>query len=549
MSKVTKFLSIGIDMMKVLPDDDPLSSRDYWKNRRCFTEGRMDKVLTAFEAWLKESGKEFKPEVKGKTGTVECHVSPKVSEVRFYPKHGDMKPGDEYVANRHIDFIRKVTGENGSLTCDIPEGDYLVKVSKGSEFSYAYTDITVKAGKTVTVSAELTHLYDIEKEGYYAGDIHHHSIYSSPVWGGTDDVIESPKEVADSMRALGLKYGALSDHHNILNHEEWKKTETEDFLPIPSKEISTSNGHVLSLGVDGFDVIYDIPLGEARTESVLRKEFIRMTDEIKEHGGLAQLNHPRDHQVSISWNKDFYDMTDIFETMEIWNGSNPMYYGTTNALAADFWRDLLEQGRFIPATSGSDTHNTRADDYHKLNGLVLWLCEEVRRFLSEDHKEFKEDRHYLEFFMDMTFRFAPLLEEWAKTSLTSGCVRTYVKLPGKPNRESVLYALRHGRSFLTNGPILELSVNGAGMGETAFLKEEGNVVKVRVRSNRPVKKVILYTSGYEARELPLGGEKKEYEAEISNIDLTSKDYIFAVAVSDVTNLAITNPVKIKHLDR
>ncbi len=569
MSKITKFLSLGIDMLKCRPDDDPLAGRDYWQFRRCFDEGRMDKVLVAFEQWLKTQGKEYiVPEVAAcgtAKVTVSCHFERSdsgveksypgnqshpgnICELRFYPKHGDMKPGDEYIANRYVDFIRKVTDESGNFTCDIPAGDYLVRASKGSEYTFGYADLTVRPGETSEVSLSITQFADIEKEGYYAGDIHHHSIYSSPVWGGTDDVIESCKEVADSMRAMGLKYGALSDHHNILNHEEWKKTETEDFLPIPSKEISTSNGHVLSLGVDGFDVIYDIPHGEARTESALRKEFIRMTDEIKEHGGLAQLNHPRDHQVSISWNKDFYDMTDIFETMEIWNGSNPMYYGTTNAMAADFWRDLLEQGRFIPATTGSDTHNTRANDYHKLNGEVLWLCEEVRNFLKEDHEEFKEDRKYLEVFRDMTDAYAPMLEEWAKTSLSSGCVRTYVKLPGKPNRESVLYALRHGRSFLTNGPMLELSVNGAGMGETAFLKDKENVVKVRVRSNRPIKKVILYMSGYDEVVLS-NAAGYEYEATVSDLNLTGKDYIFAVAVSDITNLAITNPVKLKHLDQ
>ena len=599
MSKVTKFLSLGIDMMKALPEDHPLADRDYWKQRRCFDEGRMDKVLIAFKEWLKEQGRVYVPkmskatdrgssgEVKDREASVEatdrerygkvrlavsasaasetCH--PVLAEVRFYPKHGPMAPGDEYKADGHIDFIRKVTDEEGRLTCEIPEGDYLVRFSKGSEYTIEYSDITVRAGETLSVSACLTRFADLEKEGYFAGDIHHHSIYSSPVWGGTDDVIESPKEVADSMRALGLRFGALSDHHNILNHEEWKKTGTEDFLPIPSKEISTSNGHVLSLGVDGYDVIYDIPHGEARTEERLRNEFIRMTDEIKAHGGVAQLNHPRDHQVSISWNKDFYDMTDIFETIEIWNGSNPMYFGTTNALAADFWRDLLEQGRFIPATTGSDTHNTRADDYHKLNGEVLWFAEEAGRFLSEDHGEFAEERKYLEFFKDMTECFGAKLEVWAKTCLTSGCVRTYVNIPGKPERKEVLSALKDGRSFLTNGPILELKVNGAGPGETAVLKEAGtgNPVSVRVRANRPVDRVILYYSGYGEQEISLkdkvsfpaedkdphkaegsGGRSFEYAFSLSDkeLDLSGKTYIFAVAVSDMTNLAITNPVRL-----
>ena len=60
------------------------------------------------------------------------------------------------------------------------------------------------------------------------------------------------------MRAMGLSYGALSDHHNTLNHDIWRAQEKEDFLPIVSKEISTTNGHVMALGVEK-DVIYHAP--------------------------------------------------------------------------------------------------------------------------------------------------------------------------------------------------------------------------------------------------------------------------------------------------
>ena len=148
------------------------------------------------------------------------------------------------------------------------------------------------------------------------------------------------------MRAMGLAFGALSDHHNTLNHDAWRAQEKEDFLPVVSKEISTSNGHVLSLGVEK-DVIYHVP-GEERTEEALRSEFRRIASQIRGEGGIPQLNHPRDYSVSTSFNPAFYDMLDIFQTMEIWNGSHPMYYGTVNADAAQLWRELLEQGRYIP---------------------------------------------------------------------------------------------------------------------------------------------------------------------------------------------------------
>lgn len=158
-------------------------------------------------------------------------------------------------------------------------------------------------------------------------------------------MVESPSEVCNSMMAMGLFFGALSDHHNVLNHEAWKKEKKENFLPVISKEISTSNGHVMALGVEE-DVIYAIPDDKDRTDEKLRNEFQRIVQQIKDEKGLAQLNHPRDLSVSISWNPDFYDMINIFETVEIWNGSNPMLAGSTNDMAYRLWVELLRQGRY-----------------------------------------------------------------------------------------------------------------------------------------------------------------------------------------------------------
>ena len=544
-------------MMKAVPDTDAEAGEAWFSYRKYITAQKLEKALNALKESLKEAGEEFVYPAAESFGQVIVRVSekntPVLCEVRFFEETKESPLKSEYEPSGRIGLIRKITGEDGMLEAEIPVGFYLVKVSKGSEYSPEYRHIEVRAGEKQELCFELKRLMDLPGEGFFAGDIHHHSIYSSPVWGGTDDVIESAGEVADSMRAMGLRYGALSDHHNIFNHKDWKACETEDFLPIPSKEISTSNGHVLSLGVDEYDVIYKIPEAKDRTEDYLRKEFVRITDEIREKGGLPQLNHPRDLQVSISWNRDFYDMTDIFETVEIWNGSNPMYYGSTDALAAEFWRDLLEEGRFIPATTGSDTHNTRADDYHVMYAEARWLYErfkEAKPCVLEGLKEYSRE---LSAFCFICERFLSKLEVWAKTSLTSGCVRTYVKLDKgeSPTRSNVLNALRKGHSFLTNGPVLTLSVNDKTMGETAEVTDGKARIRVSLRSNRPLEKIFLYTG--KKRETVLSLSKKEqaplyeYDLDITDMDLSDTDYIFAVAAGDITNLAITNPVLIKHV--
>ena len=548
MSKLSKFYSVGIDMYKGAADAASDEMRVY------LSADAMDEAVGKAEAFLKAKGISYEEPLPKENGTAEvsvtCKGEPILCEVRFYPiLRGDTFKTD-YEPSGRIDFTRVVTGSDGKAQVSLEEGKYLVKVSKGSEYEITYLKTEILNGKTTSITAELTRFTDLTEEGIYAGDIHHHSIYSSPVWGGTDDVIESCEEVSLSMQAKGLAYGALSDHHNILNHKEWKATESKDFLPIPSKEISTSNGHVLALGVDEYDVIYRIPEAKDRTEKYLRDEFVRITDEIKAHDGLAQLNHPRDLSISISWNRDFYDMTGIFETIEIWNGSNPMYYGTTDAMAALFWRDLLEKGEFIPATTGSDTHNTRANDYHKIYAHIKWLSEKIGTLLkSEDADEFKEERYTLESFVKLSEKFLPLLEVWAKTSLTSGCVRTYADLGDKEkSRKNILDALRHGNSFLTNGPILLASVNGCKPGETCKASNGKADIDIKLISNRPVAKLEAFLSNKKSVLIPITERKTEghydYSLKLKDFDITDSKYIFFVASKDCTNIAITNPVLI-----
>lgn len=546
MSKITKFYSLGIDILKATKEG---------RERAGYLDAdMMDKTLCEVEVFFASKGQAYAESSNVQTGSISVNVTcdgkPILCEVRLYPYYSNDTFKTDYESTGRIDFLRFVADENGSVKASVPTGEYLLKVSKGSEYSIEYKRITVARDSENSFAVELSRLVDLSKENWFAGDLHHHSIYSSPVWGGTDAVVESCKEVADSMQASGLMFGALSDHHNIFNHKEWKSCETPDFHPIPSKEISTSNGHVLALGVDEYDVIYNIPDAKDRTEKYLRGEFVRITDEIREKGGLPQLNHPRDLSVSISWNRDFYDMTGIFETVEIWNGSNPMYYGSTDWMAAKFWRDLLEKGQFIPATTGSDTHNIKADDYHSLCAKIFWLKEKTEKLLaSEDAEKFSDKKRILECFLYIVENYLPLLEVWAKTSLTSGCVRTYVNTDGERNTKNILNALRKGHSFLTNGPILTVSVNGASMGETAKVKDGKADISIRLLSNRKLEKLTAYTDKYREMDIPLKenscGKLFDYSMKLDSFDIGDTGYIFFVASNGCTTLAITNPVLIE----
>ncbi len=70
--------------------------------------------------------------------------------------------------------------------------------------------------------------------------------------------------------------------------------------------------------------------------------------------------------------------------------------------------------------------------------------------------------------------------------------------------------LRAGRAFVTNGPLVELSVGGMLPGETVHVPAGGGLVQVqvRVRSIVPLQKVTLYFNGQLFEDIPLGDDRK-----------------------------------------
>ena len=451
--------------------------------------------------------------------------------------------------NGKITMIRDMTGFDGCLSRKLTPGRYVVEISKGSEYEIITDAIEIQEGKLTRIGYELNRFVDMEEKGWMAGELHHHCVYSSPVFNGDDDVVETPQEVANSMMAMGLSYGALSDHHLVLHHPAWKAMKKDNFVPIISKEISTSNGHVMSMGV-AKDVIYAIPEEKDRTDEYLRSEFVRITDEIKECGGLAQINHPRDLQKAISWNPAFEDMLDIFETMEIWNGSNPMMSGSTNDAARDLWHRCMQKGLFLPATTGSDTHNICADDYHVLFDQIMDTIDAIKANKSDLDREYADETYVM---LMIGERLLPILEKWAETCLTSGCVRTYVYFdPTQPKEathtpKNILNILRKGNSFLTNGPILVPKVGGKLPGERLKVTDNNAEIKIELQiiANRELKKLQICTENGVRKELELKGQKEngfyDYSMSLSEAALND-DYIYFTVLDDCTNMAISNPV-------
>ncbi|MGN0505562.1 MAG: CehA/McbA family metallohydrolase [Lachnospiraceae bacterium] len=499
----------------------------------------------------KRLGEERKhPKYACQTGRIRVSVTedgaaPLIAEIKLFPM-GEAETEEEFsFANGNPDFFRRFSEENGEFSMELPAGRYYMMVSKGSEYEIKRSVVNVPVEGTAEVTVRLHRFINLNNEGWYVGDLHHHSVYSSPLYPpqGTDYVYDTPRTVAMSMQAAGLTFGALSDHHNVFNHREWEKLETPDFLPILSKEISTTNGHVLALNVDE-DMIYRIPSEEERTDEYLRNEFIRLTGEIRSLGGHPQLNHPRDMQKSISFNPAYTDIIDIFDTIEIWNGSHPMEEETTNYEAFRLWLSLLEDDRFLAATTGSDTHEVSLEFWMDSFCYLLSMYREVKKAYGGLSEELKKKADY---FFAMTEPQLDKLQAWEKLNLTSGCVRTYVKAEERTPK-NLLAHLKKGNSFVTNGPVLIAEINGKQMGETAPFAVDAKEItaKLTILANRPLTKLTVWQNGGRKEELPLPSVEAEngcydYSGEV-RISAAGAKWVFFQVKDDYTNQAMTNPI-------
>lgn len=116
--------------------------------------------------------------------------------------------------------------------------------------------------------------------------------------------------------------------------------------------------------------------------------------------------------------------------------------------------------------------------------------------------------------------------------------RVYVHLEGELTPQTWLEQLNRGRSFVTTGPLLFVTVNGKSPGETFRIDEPGNfTIAIEARSVEPIGRIELVRNGdivesWEPANLPApdGGHRTELK---TAVDVTSSTWL-AIRVYETT---------------
>ena len=300
----------------------------------------------------------------------------------------------------------------GLVEVTVPAGGATVSAVQGLATPEATTTVTAVAGEVTEVELLLTPVWDARAEGWTSGDHHFHLNYGGQYYLDPGDMI--PKMAGE---ALDMATPLLANLHNRYEDQHlwgWEKSDASPFIRFGQEIRSHFLGHIGLIEVPElywpwvWGPGYEVYGSDDRTNA-------EVLDFAHGHGGLGFYVHPvssPDPFSEIGWGNVPVELVadavlgdvDALEIMCLWSS----FEGT-----AALWHRLLNLGVTIAPSAGTD--------------VMLNLYR----------------------------------------TMAVGTTRVYAYTGAELNWPVYLEALREGRSFVTNGPLLDFRVNGVRPGGVA----------------------------------------------------------------------------------
>lgn len=308
---------------------------------------------------------------------------------------------------------------------ELPAGRYRVTVTHGMEYTISDQELTLTVDEITTLRSALERVVDTA--GWLACDFHLHAAPSHDSAVLLDDRVVS-------LLAEGVEFAVATDHNHVT-----------DYRPVverlDSRElVATTPGVEITTRTWGHFIAFPYPLtAPLPPYSGVEPAQIFATTRRHAPEAVLQVNHPRMPGLGYFNRGELNAVTGRaagegfsfdFDTLEVVNGFE---LGQPDVVAKNIreWFDLLNAGRRYTAVGNSDSHR--------------------------------------------------LFFQWA------GYPRTYVRLPDDhPSRakaEPIATALRRGQAIVSNGPFVDVRLEGsAGPGDLLTAEHDTVTVEVVVRA-------------------------------------------------------------------
>lgn len=233
---------------------------------------------------------------------------------------------------------------DGSLDLDLPPGRYLVQADHGGFTSPPVLQpMRIDPGRSQTVSLELHRVFDPRSRGYYAADLHNHTLMSGD---GVTPIAESVL----AQTAAGLDLVVVTDHNTSAAHAAFRAEAERQGVPyLLSEEVTTSDwGH--------FNV-FPLPVGLAVLPEPGKTPRDYFAEARAKGAWFIQINHPFwGEGAGYFQRSDDPEFDGGFDAVEVFNGFNGRADHDKQAMQALF--ELWNAGMRYVATGGSDDHDT-----------------------------------------------------------------------------------------------------------------------------------------------------------------------------------------------
>lgn len=361
------------------------------------------------------------------------------------------------------------------LEINLAAGRYLLVASYGPLYTSDSQVIEVLSGQSRDLIFKLEKAVSLK--GYISVDPHLHTINS-------DGTLSLPERLR-SIVAENLDVAIATDHNYVTDYQpELNRLGLNDYLRVfPGVEVTPLNNY---LHLNNYPVAIK---PEEKTRGAVIPVFEKVTELLnscrqKNPNSLLQLNHPRAgdlgyfENVALDKKEAGSAQADLelgFDLIEIMNGAS---FHRGNDQAVTDWLNLLSKGFRFPAIGSSDSHGAAGGEpgYSR----VMVRCQKKLKDLS-----------------------------W----------------------EDLASALKRGQSFITNGPLVEFTVNGKFQPGDQLTDRDGKVrARIRVQSAPwiEVSEVRVIVNGERKIDFPIGTAAIEPKKFDRKVDLELKADAFLV---------------------
>lgn len=435
---------------------------------------------------------------------------------------------------------RAFTNAMGGYAISLEPGEYTLTFSKGHEYETVIRKVEIESLKTYYLQdVRLQPLYDSYARGWIAGDCHQHTFYS--------DGVDPVEDVMIGNAANGVYFSFLTDHNTSRGVPEYNgaalfpvRTENGEvryFKGMDGVEVTAEFGHYNALGSGLTLETYDLKFTEAERNSAEKMQIVRdkikyIADCITRVGGVAQMNHPYSTTTMgmANWiDADDYEVFDMYDTMEIWNGyfcpPDGALFTTQNSMNQNYsakllWFKLLNAMRdghaFHAATGGTDNHDVSGAASAKARAKIAEAPADLQSYY----------------------------DTWVASAKYNGMPATYTYLGDKElTMENAMAAIKAGHSFVTSGPIVLADVKGKIYGEKVeAVPGETLTLNCDIWNRDGLKEIRIVVNGETVQTIPVAGEAFKEPVTLTR-EWASFDWIvIEVLGENCCQYAFTNPI-------